>query len=751
MNITELKGIGAKTAENFNRLSVYTVSDLVGLYPRDYDVYHEPVFVKDISHESEHTELAVEGQVCKSPDIYGSGRLKILTVTIKDYNGDSIKCSWYNMPFLKNTLRLGTRYVFRGRLVNKRGWLLEQPKMYTLAQYKELQGTLQPIYPLTKGLTNNTVTKAVAQALEKYSAGLEKEYIPDYIRKRYSLAEHNFSVVNIHFPKTMEEYVQARHRLAFEEFFLFTLATLSLKSANERIPNSYVIPESKEKNQFLESLSYSLTNAQLRTVSEVAQDMSGEHLCSRLIQGDVGSGKTVVATIAQSRALNEVIDDMVSENMMNRLVQGDVGSGKTIVAVLVLALSVLNGYQGALMAPTEVLARQHYESFVKGFEKAGLDIRVELLVGSMTAKQKKEAYARIADGTAGIIVGTHALIQEKVEYKELALVITDEQHRFGVNQRRDFSQKGKSPHILVMSATPIPRTLAIILYGDLDISIIDEMPANRLPIKNCVVDESYRPKAYAFIHKQVASGRQCYVICPMVEDSEAVEAENVVDYTAMLKKELPDIRIEYLHGKMRPSLKNEVMERFAAHETDVLVSTTVIEVGVNVPNSTVMMVENSERFGLAQLHQLRGRVGRGEYQSYCIFVTGNKSEKIRKRLEILNKSNDGFKIAEEDLRLRGPGDFFGVRQSGDFDFGIADVFTDAKTLKEVAAYTPLDRIVLETDCPYLSPEPNRGKRNSSLNLNYVAEALSQIKGINKEELIAVTEENARQLYRMKEV
>ena len=395
------------------------------------------------------------------------------------------------------------------------------------------------------------------------------------------------------------------------------------------------------------ALTYSLTNAQLRTVSEVAQDMTGEHLCSRLIQVDVGSGKTVVATIA-------------------------------------LINTVIAGYQGALMAPTEVLARQHYESFVKGFEKAGLDIRVELLVGSMTAKQKKEAYARIADGTAGIIVGTHALIQEKVEYKELALVITDEQHRFGVNQRRDFSQKGKSPHILVMSATPIPRTLAIILYGDLDISIIDEMPANRLPIKNCVVDESYRPKAYAFIHKQVASGRQCYVICPMVEDSEAVEAENVVDYTAMLKKELPDIRIEYLHGKMRPSLKNEVMERFAAHETDVLVSTTVIEVGVNVPNSTVMMVENSEKFGLAQLHQLRGRVGRGEYQSYCIFVTGNKSEKIRKRLEILNKSNDGFKIAEEDLRLRGPGDFFGVRQSGDFDFGIADVFTDAKTLKEAS-------------------------------------------------------------------
>lgn len=648
MNITELKGIGEKTALNFNRLSVYTVSDLVGFYPRDYDVYHEPVFINSINNDLEHTEVAIDGQVCKSPDIYGNGHLKILTVTIKDYNGGSIKCSWYNMPFLKNSLKLGNRYIFRGRLVNKRGgWLLEQPKIYTQAEYRELAGTMQPIYPLTKGLSNNTVVKAVRQALEQYSTGLEKEYIPDYIRKRYNLAEHNFSVVNIHFPKTMEEYVQARHRLAFEEFFLFTLATLTLKSANERIPNGYVINKSCEADTFIKSLPYNLTKAQLRTVEEVTQDMSGSHLMSRLIQGDVGSGKTVVATIA-------------------------------------LINTVMAGFQGAMMAPTEVLARQHYESLTEGFKRAGLDINVELLVGSMTQKQKKEAYQRISDGTAGIIVGTHALIQEKVEYRELALVITDEQHRFGVNQRRNLSEKGRSPHILVMSATPIPRTLAIILYGDLDISIIDEMPADRLPIKNCVVDKSYRPKAYTFIQKQVAQGRQCYIICPMVEDSEAVEAENVVDYTARLKKELPGLRIEYLHGKMRPALKNEVMGRFAAHQTDVLVSTTVIEVGVNVPNSTVMMVENSERFGLAQLHQLRGRVGRGKYQSYCIFVTGNKSEKIRKRLEILNKYNDGFKIAEEDLKLRGPGDFFGVRQSGDFDFGIADIFTDAKTLKEAS-------------------------------------------------------------------
>ena len=645
MNITELKGIGAKTAENFNRLSVYTVSDLVGLYPRDYDVYHEPVFVKDISHESEHTEVAVEGQVCKSPDIYGSGRLKILTVTIKDYNGDSIKCSWYNMPFLKNTLRLGTRYVFRGRLVNKRGWLLEQPKMYTLAQYKELQGTLQPIYPLTKGLTNNTVTKAVAQALEKYNAGLEKEYIPDYIRKRYSLAEHNFSVVNIHFPKTMEEYVQARHRLAFEEFFLFTLATLSLKSANERIPNSYVIPESKEKDQFLESLSYSLTNAQLRTVSEVAQDMSGEHLCSRLIQGDVGSGKTILAFLIMAKFAHE-------------------------------------GYQTAIMAPTEVLARQHYDTFQKWIAMFELDFPVILLTGSLTTKEKREAYARMETEQNAMIIGTHALIQEKALYQKLALVVTDEQHRFGVRQRETLAYKScRLPHVLVMSATPIPRTLAIILYGDLDISVVDELPAERLPVKNCVVGPKMREKSWNFILDEVQKGHQAYIICPLVEANEELELQDVTSYVKKLEQYYGDrISVGLLHGKMRPAEKNNVMEAFVTGEIQVLVSTTVVEVGVNVPNATVMMIEDAQRFGLAQLHQLRGRVGRGNAQSYCILMNSSNGKNAKERLNILAGSNDGFYIASEDLKMRGPGDFFGVRQSGLMEFKIADVFSDADML-----------------------------------------------------------------------
>lgn len=649
MKITELKGIGDKTADLLNRLSVYTVEDLVGLYPRDYDVYEEPVFINDITSEDENGTVAIDGMIVKSVDMYSTGRLKILSTTIKDEQGQTIKCTWFNMPFLRSSLKVGMRYIFRGHLTvkqNKR--VLEQPQLYTLAAYGELMGEMQPIYPLTKGLSNKTVSKAVKQALEKYRTGLEKEYIPDEIRRRYHLAEHNFALVQIHFPKSMEEYMEARQRLAFEEFFLFVLAVRNLKESNDRQRNEYPIPDNEMTNTFIAQLPYRLTDAQLRTWQEVKDNMSGEH-------------------------------------MMSRLIQGDVGSGKTIVAVLALMNTAFAGFQGAMMVPTEVLAKQQYESIREMFEKYDIPLNVELLVGSMTAAQKRESYRRIAEGEADIIVGTHALIQEKVEYRELALVITDEQHRFGVNQRRSISEKGHNPHILVMSATPIPRTLAIIVYGDLDISIIDQMPSNRLPIKNCVVDESYRPKAYRFMEQQIREGRQVYIICPMVEESENVEAENVVDYARTLASAMPsDIRISYLHGKMKASEKNEIMEQFSNGNIDVLVSTTVIEVGVNVPNATVMMVENADRFGLAQLHQLRGRVGRGGFQSYCIFSSASKSKKTKERLEILNHSNDGFQIAEEDLKLRGPGDFFGVRQSGDFDFGIADVFTDAKVLKDAA-------------------------------------------------------------------
>ena len=676
MKITELKGIGEKYAQLLGRLSVYTVEDLVGLYPRDYELYQEPAFISTLSPDYENTNVVIDGVVSKKIDVYHTGKLAVISTFINDENGDRIKCTWFNMPFLKSSLKLGMRYIFRGRFVIKNGIkILEQPQMYTRSQYSEIEGTMQPIYPLTKGLSNKTVANAVHQALEKFDAGLEKEYIPGYVRQKNELAEHNYAVVNIHFPKSMEDYIQARKRLAFEEFFLFVLAVRSLRNSNERIPNGYIIQNDSRTDDFIEKLPFSLTNGQKSAWTEVKKNMSGKGLMSRLIQGDVGSGKTIIAVLA----------------LMN---------------------TAYAGYQAAMMVPTEVLAKQQYDSITKMFNNMGVELNVSLLVGSMTAAAKRKVYEDIENGSTDIVIGTHAVIQEKVIFKNLALVITDEQHRFGVNQRRDLSDKGNNPHILVMSATPIPRTLAIIVYGDLDISVIDELPAERLPIKNCVVDESYRPNAYKFIENQVHAGRQAYVICPMVEDSENIEAENVIDYAKKLSGELPDdIKVEYLHGKMKASQKNEIMEKCSKNEINVLVSTTVIEVGVNVPNATVMMVENAERFGLAQLHQLRGRVGRGGFQSYCIFVSGNKSKKTKDRLEILNKTNDGFKIAEEDLKLRGPGDFFGVRQSGDFDFGIADIYTDAKVLKSASEAAGE---VLDKD-PELELEENR----------YLAEKVSE--------------------------
>lgn len=676
MKITELKGIGEKYAQLLGRLSVYTVEDLVGLYPRDYELYQEPAFISTLSPDYENNNVVIDGVVSKKIDVYHTGKLAVISTFINDENGDRIKCTWFNMPFLKSSLKLGMRYIFRGRFVIKNGIkILEQPQMYTRSQYSEIEGTMQPIYPLTKGLSNKTVANAVHQAFEKFDAGLEKEYIPGYVRQKNELAEHNYAVVNIHFPKSMEDYIQARKRLAFEEFFLFVLAVRSLRNSNERIPNGYIIQNDSRTDDFIEKLPFSLTNGQKSAWTEVKKNMSGKGLMSRLIQGDVGSGKTIIAVLA----------------LMN---------------------TAYAGYQAAMMVPTEVLAKQQYDSITKMFNNMGVELNVSLLVGSMTAAAKRKVYEDIENGRTDIVIGTHAVIQEKVIFKNLALVITDEQHRFGVNQRRDLSDKGNNPHILVMSATPIPRTLAIIVYGDLDISVIDELPAERLPIKNCVVDESYRPNAYKFIENQVHAGRQAYVICPMVEDSENIEAENVIDYAKKLSGELSDdIKVEYLHGKMKASQKNEIMEKFSKNEINVLVSTTVIEVGVNVPNATVMMVENAERFGLAQLHQLRGRVGRGGFQSYCIFVSGNKSKKTKDRLEILNKTNDGFKIAEEDLKLRGPGDFFGVRQSGDFDFGIADIYTDAKVLKSASEAAGE---VLDKD-PELELEENR----------YLAEKVSE--------------------------
>ena len=642
--ITELKGVGEKTAGLFARLGVSTVGELLRYYPRGYDVYEKPVLISELEEGRVQTVTgAIYGKVQVSPN----RRMPVTTVQIKDISG-TIKAMWFRMPFLRSTFAAGGTVTLRGQVLRKgNGLVLEHPEIfYPCGKYEEKLGTLQPRYPLTNGITNNTVMKAVKQAVEHIE--LSRDSLPDELRLRYELAEYNYAIRGIHFPEDKEVFYHARERLVFDEFLEFILSLRKLRRDEDRLKNSFQISHCEETDRLLGRLPYELTKAQQKVWREIEQDMQSGY-------------------------------------SMSRLIQGDVGSGKTIVAVLALMTAACQGYQGAMMAPTEVLAKQHYDSITELFETYDIPIRTELLTGSMTAKEKREAYGRIADGTSQIILGTHALIQNKVDYQKLALVVTDEQHRFGVRQREIFAEKGEAPHILVMSATPIPRTLAIILYGDLDISVIDELPGGRLPIKNCVVDTGYRQTAYRFIQKQVSAGRQCYIICPMVEESEHLEVENVIDYAAMLKEELGRaVRVEYLHGKMKQREKDEIMNRFSTGEIQVLVSTTVIEVGINVPNATVMMVENAERFGLAQLHQLRGRVGRGSHQSYCIFMSGSKTKETKKRLEILNQTNDGFKIASEDLKLRGPGDLFGIRQSGLMDFRLGDVFQDAAVLKNAS-------------------------------------------------------------------
>lgn len=645
--VTSLKGIGEKTAGLFARLGVYTVEDLLHDYPRAYDAYEEPVPVGKLQ---ENTTAAVAGQLLKTASVRRFKNIQVIVATVKDMTG-SLQLTWYNMPYLRNTLQMGQFLVFRGRAVKKGGRLtMEQPEIFTPEAYEAVRDSMQPIYGQTKGLGNKAIVRAVAQALEQRQ--LEREYLPPSLREKYELAEYNYAVEHIHFPSSRQELLFARKRLVFDEFFFFLLAVRRLKEKRQDCRSSFVMSHASQVDHLIEALPYSLTEAQNQVLKEVSRDLE-------------------------------------SGLVMNRLIQGDVGSGKTIIAVLALLQTACNGFQGALMAPTEVLARQHFESITGLFKTYNIEKTAVLVTGSMTAKEKRTAYEKIASHEADIIVGTHALIQEKVHYHRLGLVITDEQHRFGVGQREALGSKGQEngslPHVLVMSATPIPRTLAIILYGDLDISVIDQMPANRLPIKNCVVNTGYRERAYQFIAREVAAGRQAYVICPMVEESEMIEAENVLDYTKLLRQKLPEtITVEYLHGKMKGKEKNQIMERFAAGEIQVLVSTTVVEVGVNVPNATVMMIENAERFGLAQLHQLRGRVGRGSHQSYCIMVNCSDQEGTQERLDILNRSNDGFYIASEDLKLRGPGDFFGIRQSGDMEFKLADIYTDAGLLKTVS-------------------------------------------------------------------
>lgn len=638
-SIDNIKGIGEKTTALYRKLKINTIENLLEHYPRYYLTYEEPV---DIAEVPVGERVAIRATVNSYVEIKKLRTLNVASFLAKDYTG-SVKMLWFNSPYIKKVFHIGQTYIFVGTVtIRNYQKVMEHPEYYTEAKYLEKRRELQPVYSLTEGLTNKRIQKdmkAVGGVIHEM-----EEYLPLDIPCRFGLMEYGEAVRQIHFPLDYEQLERARHRLIFDEFFLFLLAMRRLELHRAKTENHYTITEGTYCRQLIEGLPYELTNAQRKVLEEIREDLTGA-------------------------------------SVMNRLVQGDVGSGKTIVALLALLMVAESGYQGAFMAPTEVLAAQHYENFRKLLEPFG--VRVELLNGSTPLKEKRRIYQGLEHHDIDIVIGTHALIQDKLRYQNLALVITDEQHRFGVHQREQLANKGREPHVLVMSATPIPRTLAIILYGDLDISVMNEMPASRLPIKNCVVGAEARMTAYHFIEKEVGKGHQAYVICPMVEDSESVEMENVIDYTDTLRTGLaPYIQAAYLHGKMSAREKAEIMERFHANEIQVLVSTTVIEVGIDNPNATVIMIENAERFGLAQLHQLRGRVGRGTDQSYCIMINTSDKEEAKERLNVLYQSNDGFHIANEDLRLRGPGDFFGVRQSGEVLFHLADIYNNADILKQ---------------------------------------------------------------------
>lgn len=651
-NIKSLKGIGDKTSILYNKVGINDVDDLIHYYPRDYCFFDELTKSTDLCIDK---IIVFRATVISRPLVKKVRRLHITSAKLNCY-GILITSTWFHMPYLNKILVAENDYVFRGKLSNEGDhYHIEQPMIFTCEQYNELANSISPLYSLTKGLSNNAITKVMKSAFNNLDE-----------------SDYEDGLYDLHFPDSFESLSKARGKLVYEEFLLFILRLRLMKDNNEKAINNFNIIEVSECERIIERLPYRLTNAQIKVWKEIKEDMT-------------------------------------SCKSMSRLVQGDVGSGKTILAILAACMCGINGYQAAVMAPTEILARQHFEGFCQIIKENDLNIKAVLLTGSQTSKTKEKIREEISSGQAKIIIGTHALIQEKVEYNNLALVITDEQHRFGVNQREILSEKNReqAPHILVMSATPIPRTLAIILYGDLSISIIDEVPAHKLPIKNAVVTEKFRAKAIDFMKKEIAQGHQVYIICPLVEESEGLDAKDVISVTDELNGILPEeIKVAYLHGKMKANDKQRVMDDFACNNIQILVSTTVVEVGVNVPNATVMLIENADRFGLAQLHQLRGRVGRGKAQSYCIFMSGNDNKKTMERLEVLKNSNDGFVIAEEDLKQRGPGDLFGIRQSGQMEFKLGDIFTDAKVLKEASEEAEK---ILEED-PDLSLDKNKKLR-----------------------------------------
>ena len=637
-NIRYLKGVGEKRAELFNKKGIYTVEDLLYFFPRAYEDRTKIKYISD----------CVAGEtVCISAEVYSPvhetrirRNMTIYSMIVCDESG-SMTIVWYNNRFVKDAFRTGDKCILYGKInVNRHKLEMINP-IFEKEGKEHFTGKIVPIYPLTGNLNQKTVQSVMELGLKE--AGLIEEYIPSHIREKYKIAEINYAMKNIHFPEDFEAYNTARRRFVFEELLVLQLA----------------LSGRKNKNPALEGIRFTDTDCVKEFISSLPFPLTG----------------------AQKRTIGDVVRDCTSGKMMNRLVQGDVGSGKTAVAAAAVYMAVKNGAQAAMMAPTEILAQQHGQTLAEFFEGKG--ITIVMLTGSMKASEKRRAYEMIESGEADVVVGTHAIIQEEVVFKNLSLVVADEQHRFGVEQRAKLAAKGNNPHMLIMSATPIPRTLALILYGDLEVSVIDELPPGRKSVKTYAVGENMRKRITAFIEKNVNEGTQVYVVCPLVEETEKSDLQNAQELSEKLSEIFPQFNVGLIHGKMRPKQKDAIMEEFVNGNINILVSTTVIEVGVNVPNANLMIIENAERFGLSQLHQLRGRVGRGAKQAYCVLFAHGSNEITKKRMETMCISNDGFYISEQDLKLRGPGDFFGTRQHGLPEMKIANLFEDMDILAEV--------------------------------------------------------------------
>ena len=659
-DIQFIKGVGPSRVKLLNKLGINNLEDLITYYPRNYEDRGKP---KTISELVDGEEALISAfVVARMSEVRIRKNLTLCKVVVRDETGTA-QITWYNQSYLKNSLKVNERYKFYGKVSNKYGKIDIQSPVFEPEGETKKTGKIIPIYPLTYSLSQNTIRKIIENGLSEVNGKLE-ETIPEYLLEKYSLCDINTAISKIHFPDNFAEFNLARKRLVFEELLSMQLALLSLKNKYEVKKTGIAFDKSAKMSDVIDNLPFKLTGA-------------------------------------QTRVLEEIDSDMEKDRPMNRLLQGDVGSGKTVIALIAAYKAVKSGYQAAIMAPTAILASQHLETFLDILGDTG--IRCELLISAITKKKKEELLGRLERGEIDIIIGTHALLEENVKFNKLGLVVTDEQHRFGVRQRAIIAEKGNNPDVLVMTATPIPRTLALILYGDLDISIIDELPPNRKKIETYAVKKDMEQRVNAFVSKNIDEGRQCYIVCPLVEENEEINAKSVMEIFEEYKTKIfPNYKVEYLHGKMKQKEKDAIMEEFKNGNINILISTTVIEVGVNVPNANIMIIQNAERFGLAQLHQLRGRVGRGEHQSYCILKYEGNSRIIKERMDVITKTNDGFVISEKDLELRGSGEFFGTRQHGIPEFKIANLFEDMTILKGVQAVA---LSIIDKD-PYLENKEN---------------------------------------------